>query len=192
MAIVITNGQHYMKYNEKGVLKGTNFNDAVKFESLKAAKKAYRGLKSCNKNFIIYDTALHKVLYSEQDQGKDQLRVLNNKFDGNTPAICKRKGFGVKQRKQIYKKTEGHCYLCGDFVDFDSFEIEHRIPRSKGGTNDIENLYCSCHICNLIKHDIYPQDFNERITKIFMHQMEIKYSDKWLWRWIKQILEVLI
>ena len=113
MAIVITNGQHYMKYNEKGVLKGANFNDAVKFESLKAAKKAYRGLKSCNKNFIIYDTALHKVLYSEQDQGKDQLRVLNNKFDGNTPAICKRKGFGVKQRKQIYEKTEGHCYLCG-------------------------------------------------------------------------------
>lgn len=44
MAIVITNGQHYMKYNEKGVLKGTNFNDAVKFESLKAAKKAYRAI----------------------------------------------------------------------------------------------------------------------------------------------------
>lgn len=184
MAIVITNGQHYMKYDERGVLKGTNFKGAVKFESLEAAKKAYVGLRSCNKNFFIYDTELHKALYPEQDQ----LNVLNNKFDKNTPTICKKRRFSIEKRKQIYSKTKGHCYLCGDFVDFDTFEIEHRIPRSKGGTNDLKNLYCACHICNLIKHDIYPQDFDERISKIYLYQMGKKHKNQLLWKILHRML----
>lgn len=128
-----------------------------------------------------------KALYPEQDQ----LNVLNNKLDKNTPTKCKKRRFSIEKRKQIYSKTKGHCYLCGDFVDFDTFEIEHRIPRSKGGTNDLKNLYCACHICNLIKHDIYPQDFDERISKIYLYQMgksiKINYYGKFcigcLLRW---------
>lgn len=76
----------------------------------------------------------------------------------------------MKQRKEIYRKTEGHCYLCGEFVDFDSFEIEHKIPVSKGGSDELDNVWCACRQCNTIKHDIGYNDFVKKITKIFMYQ----------------------
>ena len=133
-------------------------------------------------------TVLRRVLYPELNQIEDQLNVLNNKFGKSTSTKCKKRRFSIEERKQIYRKTKGHCYLCGEFVDFDAFEIEHRIPRSKGGTNDLKNLYCSCHICNLIKHDIYPQDFNERITKIFMYQMEKKTKHSLKWKIVHRLL----
>jgi 5-methylcytosine-specific restriction endonuclease McrA len=104
----------------------------------------------------------------------------------------KRKNFSSRQRLKIYRKTEGHCYLCGDLVDFDSFEIEHKVPISKGGTNDLSNLFCSCHCCNTIKHDIYPEDFMEKIIKIFMYQMKICNRDSTKWKIICNELNRMI
>ena len=43
-----------------------------------------------------------------------------------------------------------------------------------------------------MKGSILPVDLFQKVTEIFMYQMEKKYSDKWIWRWIKQILDALI
>ena len=51
------------------------------------------------------------------------------KVSANTP---KRKSFTKEERIKIYRKTKGRCYLCGEFVDFNSYEIEHKVPLSKG------------------------------------------------------------
>ena len=191
MAIVITNGMHYMKINKKGQLKGTDYNEAEKFNSLEDAKVAYSKLRARNKKFCIYDTESHKVLYRKIDPvTKQQLKDVRDALDKmeNKPATCKRKKFTVEERKKIYRKTKGRCYLCGDFVDFNSFEVEHRIPISKGGTNNIKNLYCSCHICNTIKSDIYQEDFNKRINQIFMYQMEKKHKKQLSWKILHRVL----
>lgn len=58
--------------------------------------------------------------------------------------------------------------------------------------NPIYNLFCSCHTCNLIKHDIYPQDFMEKISKIFMFQMRIKNKKFLKWRIIHKVLKEMI
>lgn len=102
----------------------------------------------------------------------------NGKLEKVSDNTLKRKKFTKEERIKIYRKTEGHCYLCGEFVDFDSYEIEHKVPLSKGGTNDLSNLYCACHCCNTIKHDIYPTDFMEKIIQIFMYQMEKKIHNR--------------
>ena len=67
-----------------------------------------------------------------------------------------------KIRQSIYEKTQGHCYLCGEYVEFKSFEVEHKKPISKGGTDDFDNLFCSCHLCNKIKNNIFYEDFMEK------------------------------
>lgn len=103
----------------------------------------------------------------------------------------KRKKFSVKDRLDVYRKTEGHCYLCGEFVDFDSFEVEHHIPISKGGTNDLDSLYCSCKTCNAIKRDIYPKEFMENISQIFMYQMQKKYGDRLDWKVVHRLLAAM-
>lgn len=107
-------------------------------------------------------------------------------------AKTKRKRFSAKDRMDVYRKTEGHCYLCGEFVDFDSFEVEHHIPISKGGTNDLDNLYCSCVICsNAIKRDIYPKEFMEKISQIFLYQMQKKYGDSLDWKVVNRLLKAM-
>ena len=137
------------------------------------------------------------VLYKE-DANKyigysDTRKVIHvgklEKVSANTP---KRKSFTKDERIKIYRKTKGHCYLCGEFVDFDSYEIEHKVPLSKGGTNDLSNLFCSCHTCNLIKHDIYPEDFMEKISKIFMYQMRIKNRKCLKWKVLHKVLKEMI
>ena len=77
------------------------------------------------------------------------------------------------ERSQVYSKTNGHCGICGEFVPFDSFTIDHIIPISKGGSSTIDNLQCSCLVCNRIKQDILPEDLFDKISAIISYQLKI-------------------
>lgn len=176
MATLLTNGTYYISLNKNGgVIKVTDINKAKDFVSVeKAIAQKNKAPGKCAGYYFINTDA------------QADIPVEKNKM------TTKRKSFSANDRLEVYRKTEGHCYLCGDFVDFDSFEIEHKVPISKGGTNDLSNLFCSCHTCNLIKHDIYPEDFMERITKIFMYQMEIKNRKSLKWKFLHRKLKKMM
>lgn len=62
-------------------------------------------------------------------------------------------------RKKILA-TEDVCYICGKFVDKKlkfphpmSATVDHVIPLSKGGSNDLDNLRLAHNICNRLKSD---------------------------------------
>lgn len=56
------------------------------------------------------------------------------------------------------KNRCGYCLTRQEYVPW-TLEIEHIIPRSKGGADDEENLWLACHSCNLFKSDqIYGRD----------------------------------
>jgi 5-methylcytosine-specific restriction endonuclease McrA len=59
----------------------------------------------------------------------------------------------VTKRRKIYNKTNGICYLCGTHVSFSVFSIDHVIPKSKGGTNSLDNLMPAHKECNFKKAD---------------------------------------
>lgn len=44
----------------------------------------------------------------------------------------------------------GYCLARQEYIPWD-LEIEHIIPRSKGGTDNEDNLWCACRICNARK-----------------------------------------
>ena len=46
----------------------------------------------------------------------------------------------------------GYCLVCQECVPW-VLEIEHIVPKSKGGADDEENLWLVCHSCNLFKSD---------------------------------------
>lgn len=167
--------KRFISYSETGkVIHTSSLEKAYKFDTANQARKARK--KATKKTNLFY---VYKVME-------------NGNLEKESTANNKRKSFTVEQRKEIYRKTSGHCYLCGEFVDFDKFEVEHNLPLGKGGTNDFENLYCSCHICNTIKHDIYPEDFMERITKIFMYQMEKKNGNSVRWKIMYRMLKRMV
>ena len=54
-----------------------------------------------------------------------------------------------KQRLRVLARDGHMCQLCGTTEE--PFHIDHIIPRSKGGTSDLDNLQVLCKRCNLAK-----------------------------------------
>lgn len=55
-------------------------------------------------------------------------------------------------RADVWDKTNGHCWHCGrELHPFRDFHMDHLVPFSRGGSDDIENLVPSCDTCNLSK-----------------------------------------
>ena len=48
-------------------------------------------------------------------------------------------------------KRDRRCVLCGAGRDDEMLQVDHIVPRSKGGSNDIGNLQTLCSECNLGK-----------------------------------------
>ena len=59
-------------------------------------------------------------------------------------------------RFSILKRYDYRCQLCGATAqDGAKLEIDHIIPKSKGGTNDEDNLWVLCKECNSSKKARY-------------------------------------
>ena len=57
-------------------------------------------------------------------------------------------------KAKVWEKTAGHCKYCGRRLNpFREFSVDHVIPVSKGGGDDIDNLVPACRSCNISKGD---------------------------------------
>ena len=64
-----------------------------------------------------------------------------------------------RQNKHIlFGQQEGRCNGCRTEFPFRMFEVDHLIPRSRGGTDHIDNLQLLCAHCNRTKGD-RPQEY---------------------------------
>lgn len=60
------------------------------------------------------------------------------------------------EKREILQKSKGRCAHCGKKIEVGkdaTFSLDHVIPLSKGGTNDITNLVGLCDECNKNKGD---------------------------------------
>jgi hypothetical protein len=64
-----------------------------------------------------------------------------------------RKGLSKKVRFEIFKRDSFTCQYCGAKAPDVVLEVDHIIPVSKKGTNDLLNLVTSCKSCNSGKSD---------------------------------------
>lgn len=64
-------------------------------------------------------------------------------------------------RYDILKRSKCRCEACGISVDDKALEVDHIIPRNKGGSNDPSNLQALCYTCNAQKCDRDDTDFRK-------------------------------
>ena len=170
MAIVLTNGIYYIATNRKGgIIKTPIIEDAQLFYSVNVAmRKKFKSPGKC-KGYYPYDT--------EDITGCGVKK--------------KRKSYSKEERKIIYDRSGGLCELCGQRLLLENMTLDHIVPLSMGGKDDMENLQASCFNCNQLKSNILLEDLMDRIIKIFLYQTEKKCSKDMKLRIIQKLVEEL-
>lgn len=68
--------------------------------------------------------------------------------------------FDKQTLTRIYRRTSGYCHLChaklslknyGQAGKKGAWQVEHSVPRSRGGTDHLNNLFAACVSCNCDK-----------------------------------------
>ena len=197
MAIVITNGNYYIYYTRTGATKKTlDINTAYKFTTVADAIEERKKATGQTKNYYVFDTLTQKILWKwmtheELDEiRKNKISMSMVKRDKN--GKIKRKTYSDDTKKLIYLKAGGRCELCGRKILLDDMTLDHVNPLSMGGDDNVENLACTCYPCNLFKGNMIPADFTERITDIFMYEMERKNNNCTRWKFVHKLLEKMI
>ena len=75
-----------------------------------------------------------------------------------------------KIRFEVFKRDGFCCQYCGNNPPLVVLEVDHIQPKSKGGSDDIDNLVTSCFDCNRgksnIELNILPQKTEEKALLI--------------------------
>jgi 5-methylcytosine-specific restriction endonuclease McrA len=69
-------------------------------------------------------------------------------------------------RFNIYARDQNRCQYCGRQFARAELNLDHVVPRSKGGTSVWENVVCSCHRCNRLKGGRTPAEAGMRLIRL--------------------------
>lgn len=94
--------------------------------------------------------------------------------------VEERRRFSKAERAKILERSGGKCLCCGKQLKPEDFTVDHVVPLSRGGTNDIENLVALCFNCNSFKsNDLYvPQSFYKNASEKLLKELN-NHFDKW-------------
>jgi 5-methylcytosine-specific restriction endonuclease McrA len=61
-------------------------------------------------------------------------------------------------RHNIFERDRNTCQYCGRTFDRKDLNLDHVIPRDRGGPTTWENIVCSCVTCNTLKANRTPYE----------------------------------
>jgi ATP adenylyltransferase len=107
-----------------------------------------------------------------QNLNEEQRNTLIQECDNKLAAFIEKRGAAPWQhrtkssghvpgslRYDIFRRAKGRCEACGVSAEERALEVDHIIPRNKGGTDDPSNLQALCYRCNAQKRDRDDTDF---------------------------------
>lgn len=180
MAIVLTNGELFVSRKKTGgVIKVKDISQAQDFHTMERALNQIKKAPGKCKSYYPVDTSITEMMVVSETE-----KITNV---GNKKKI-KRKRYSAEQRKIIYQRANGRCKLCGRKIELNNFSLDHVIPLSMGGADSMTNLQATCRGCNFQKSYFLPDQFFDRISEIFVYQMEERYGRKDDWKAVHKLL----
>jgi 5-methylcytosine-specific restriction endonuclease McrA len=65
--------------------------------------------------------------------------------------IAKIVGNKRRIRRFLFNRDGTKCFYCNVKLNFETATIDHLIPKSQGGSDNLDNLVLACHGCNINK-----------------------------------------
>jgi len=66
-------------------------------------------------------------------------------------------------RHNIFARDKNTCQYCGKKFPTSELNLDHVVPRSRGGITSWGNVVCSCHRCNRLKGGLTPVQAGMRL-----------------------------
>lgn len=117
-------------------------------------KKKAKSLRVKKKNTKITNPCLIRA----RNLRASLLRRVSQKLKQSTPTI-----------EELYKWLnidEYKCYYSNEILTIDNLTIDHKIPLSRGGTNELNNLCICSRKMNTIKGQLTEEEFNELLELV--------------------------
>ena len=92
------------------------------------------------------------ISYFDKDKNDFTLSSKNNEKVDYSDAFYKEEGFGDLTffKEVLIEKNGPYCEICGQ-TDV-HLQVDHIVPISRGGLNDINNMQLLCYECHMKKH----------------------------------------
>lgn len=71
--------------------------------------------------------------------------------------------FGFELKEYLLDKYGHTCQYCGGASGDSILEWEHKMPRSRGGSDSVKNATLACHSCNQAKGSMTPEEWLKAI-----------------------------
>jgi 5-methylcytosine-specific restriction endonuclease McrA len=80
---------------------------------------------------------------------------------------------GLTHFKRTIPEQAG-CHYCKCIFPREHLNVDHKVPRSKGGPNTDDNLVIACILCNILKSDMDYDEFvfRRRIRFVGLDELE--------------------
>ena len=85
--------------------------------------------------------------------------------------------FTAKEWLALVAAYDCRCAYCG--AEGGALHADHRIPLSRGGSNDIANILPACPSCNLRKASTSEREFRVRLANERLRSAEFVVVDWW-------------
>jgi CRISPR/Cas system Type II protein with McrA/HNH and RuvC-like nuclease domain len=82
-----------------------------------------------------------------------------------------------KTREIVFAKYNGKCAYCGTEL-LKSWHVDHIVPKSSRGTDNIENLNPSCRDCNNYKNGQSLEEFRYYLQQLLNVKHEYLFMSK--------------
>lgn len=96
-----------------------------------------------------------------------------------------------KVRKQVTIRAKNCCEYCKARADFGHFPfvVEHIIPKSRGGTDELDNLAFACGFCNGAKYNKISafDPISQQAVSLFHPRLD-NWEEHFLWDKTKTII----
>ena len=99
-----------------------------------------------------------------------QKRMEEISVQKNSAENTKRIIFPPHIRRAVFAKSST-CAICGKPIDEGTFNIDHIVPLSKGGTNDLDNLRPVHEECNKLKGCFTDEELLSKVGDIGCYQL---------------------
>jgi 5-methylcytosine-specific restriction endonuclease McrA len=146
------------------------------FVAKKTASGHQSECKSCKLNKRQENRNYEKEKYSSKKR-KQELKKLNpiliKARDLRSSLLRRSQDPGIKQTtptvtelEKWLTRDEYICYYSGEILSLNDITVDHKVPISRNGTNELENLCIASHHMNTAKGSLTEKEFVELLLLI--------------------------